>query len=187
MKATVVLADEHKVILRALDVLDAMTVEAVEFGRFDMADVEALLSFTERFADAQHQAKEEQILFPALRAAAEPELRRVDHLTFEHCRERALMRELQRQLNGANLAEFVVCADKLSSELRNHIYKEEHILFELIEGALSTSEDEAVAEKLKTFRADPAQRSISDDLANLRRLEWKYLGRLPHARSVAMT
>jgi hemerythrin-like domain-containing protein len=70
MKATQFLIEEHKLILRALDVLDAMTARIEKRGNIEARDVDKLLDFLRWFADAHHQAKEETILFPALRDAA---------------------------------------------------------------------------------------------------------------------
>jgi hemerythrin-like domain-containing protein len=178
MKTTEFLIQEHKLILRSLDVLDAMTGAVAEASGVETSDIEAILNFLSRFADEQHQAKEERILFPALNAAAASEQRRVDHMILEHDQERALLKKMEGRVRAADLPEFVECANKLSSAVRNHIYKEEYILFEMVDATLSVREDEAVAEQLRAFNGAAGEPALRDDLAELRRLEWKYLGRL---------
>ena len=71
MKSTDLLMQEHKLILRALDVLDAVADSMESTGTADQADVDKVLNFLRWFADAHHQAKEETILFPALKRAAD--------------------------------------------------------------------------------------------------------------------
>lgn len=138
MKTTNFLIQEHKLILRALDALDAMSASVEKNGTVESFDVGKILDFLRWFADAHHQAKEETILFPALESAAASQHRSVEHMTLEHDQERALIEEMEKDLRLANLSEFVACANRLSSTLRNHIYKEDRILFETADAAEST-------------------------------------------------
>jgi hemerythrin-like domain-containing protein len=68
---------EHKLILRALDVLDNMAAWAEKNGVVDDVDIANILEFLRWFADAHHQAKEETILFPALTRASAAQTRPV--------------------------------------------------------------------------------------------------------------
>src|SRR5688572_25991998 len=69
MGFTDLLIKEHKALRRALEVLRIMT-DRVERGiPTDRHDVNALLMFFHYFGDVLHQAKEESILFPALRSS----------------------------------------------------------------------------------------------------------------------
>src|SRR5687767_6279781 len=95
MKSTRFLTDEHKLILRALDVLDAMVVIGESKGVLDQSDVDRLLDFLRWFGDAIHQAKEEAVLFPAMKAASAAQNRPIDHMTIEHRQERSLIEEIE--------------------------------------------------------------------------------------------
>lgn len=68
MKATEYLIQEHKLILRALDLLDAMSATIEKGQAVDLQDGATVLDFLRWFGDAHHQAKEETILFPALKS-----------------------------------------------------------------------------------------------------------------------
>src|SRR5262245_51013197 len=127
MKSTDLLISQHKLILRALDVLDAVSARVEKTGSALERDVAAILDLLSWFADEHHQAKEETILFPVLRKAAS-QSRAVEYMSREHDRERGLIESLEKCLLLAKLSDFVACAAKLSSALRNHIYKEDHIL-----------------------------------------------------------
>ena len=163
--------------MRALDVLDAMSALIEKAQTVNEADVDKILDFLRWFADAHHQAKEETILFPALKSAAASQDRPVEHMALEHDQERSLIEEIEKDLRLAKLSEFVSNARRLSSTLRNHIYKEDRILFETADALLSRSEDDAVLEKLSRFDTALDKHVLEEKLRDLRSLEWKYLNK----------
>lgn len=172
MKCTDLLSQEHKVILRALDVLDEMAERVEDDQPVDAGDVETLLRFLRTFADDLHQNKEESALFPELlrtSAATQPALR---HMLFEHDQERSLVEGLEDSLRTKKGAEFSYFAGRLTDLLRNHIRKEDSILFDIVDRSLSTEQDERVTSGLNQFEIS------SDLLADLRHLEWTYLRRV---------
>ena len=179
MKSTNLLIQEHKLILRALDVLDAISASIDSDATLAAeSDIDMLLDFLRWFADAHHQAKEEMILFPALKTAAAAQDRPVQHLMLEHRQERLLIEDLEKSLRLGELSDFASCANHLSSTLRNHVYKEDRILFEAADSILSPEEDDAVFEQLTGFETPLDKQVIEKKLAELRSLEWKYLRRL---------
>jgi hemerythrin-like domain-containing protein len=175
MKSTNALIQEHKVILRGLDILDAIAGSCESSGKVDEADVDHILEFLRWFADAHHQAKEETILFPALKSAATAEGRQVEHLMLEHNQERGLIESLEKDVRLGRLQEFVTCANRLSSTLRNHIYKEDTILFEAADSLLTPQQDDMCFEQLNRFETALDKRALDDRLRELHALEWKYL------------
>jgi hemerythrin-like domain-containing protein len=177
MKSTNFLMQEHKLILRALDVLDAINASAERNRKLDESDTVRLLDFLCWFGDAHHQAKEEAILFPALKRAAAAQKRPVEHMILEHEQERALIEQLQTAVRLGRIPDFVSCANKLSSTLRNHIYKEDQILFEITREVLDAAADDEVAARLDHFETALDKQLIVTTLASLRSLEWKYLRR----------
>jgi hemerythrin-like domain-containing protein len=177
MKSTRFLMQEHKLILRALDLLDAMTVAAGKDGRVDETDLGKVLDFLRWFGDAHHQAKEETILFSALKDAATAQDRPVRHMILEHEQDRALIEQIETAARLARMPEFVSRANKLSSTLRNHIYKEDQLLFEEAIRALDDETDDKVLARLAKFETEFDKELLDVTLRNLRALEWKYLRR----------
>jgi len=177
MKSTDLLMQEHKLILRALDVLDAVADSMESTGTADQADVDKVLNFLRWFADAHHQAKEETILFPALKRAAASQDRPVEHLSKEHEQERAFVEDLETNLRLAKFSDFVSRAKRLNSSLRNHIYKEDRILFAIADELLSPVEDDAVFERLSHFDTTLDKQDLDERLKELHSLEWKCLRR----------
>jgi hemerythrin-like domain-containing protein len=168
---------EHKLILRALDILDAMSASAEKDGTLNESDVEKILDFLRWFADAHHQAKEETILFPALKRVAASQQPSLEHMAFEHKQERGFIEDIETSLRLAKLPEFVTRSARLGSILRNHIYKEDHILFEAADAVFTPEEDEAVAGQLSRFDTSLDKQILDERLKDLRSLEWKYLGK----------
>ena len=170
MKCTDDLTQDHKVILRALDILDHMALRVGNNQPVDAEDVHAILRFFRAFADDHHQAKEESALFPELRTLPTQQgpLRQ---MLFEHNQERSLVEGLEEALYTKKGGDFVYFADRLTSLLRTHIRKEDTILFDIVERTLTADQDERVTAQFAKFEFNPAS------LADLRRLEWKYLRR----------
>lgn len=171
MKCTDLLIQEHKVILRALDVLSDMA-ERVEYDQPVTADdIETLLRFLRTFADDHHQLKEESALFPELMRSSAANRSDLRQMIFEHDQERSLVEGIENALRTKQGAEFVLFANRLTGLIRNHIDKEDSLLFEIADGALSSEQDDRVTAALGKFEVDSAC------LEDLRMLEWTYLRR----------
>src|SRR5439155_24790372 len=168
-KCTDLLTQDHKVILRCLDVLGQMSVRTEKGVDVHPDDVEAGLQFLRCFADDYHQTKEESALFPVLLQSAAGQSGPVSHMLFEHDQERSLVEGLEDALRTKKGIDFVYYANRLEALLRNHIQKEDNILFEIVERSLSTEQDEKVVSEFEKF---PIKQEL---FAALRNLEWKYM------------
>ena len=169
MKCTDLLIQDHKAILRALSVLEAMATHVENEQPLDDEDVETILRFLRAFADDHHQAKEESALFPELRSTCVAEEPSVRQMLFEHDQERSLVEALEDALRTKKGPQFVLFASRFVGLIRNHIYKEDYILFPIVERNLSPEQDTKVVAEFEKFYIDLGH------LADLRRLEWKYL------------
>ena len=177
-KCIEVLTAEHKTMLRITDVLDSMSKQARDHGEYDTADVEAIVDILRRFGDGLHQAKEEGALFPIFTTVCDAsQYAAVRHMLFEHEQDRALMSGMQDSIARSNAPQFAEYALRLAAILRNHIFKEDNILFETINDHLSAQDDARVVADFESF--DQAFQPQRDHLHNeLRRLEWKYLRKI---------
>ena len=169
MKCTDLLGQEHKIILRALDVLGEMAKRVEKHQALEHDDVESLLRFMRSFADDYHQSKEESALFPEMRRVLIVPKGPVEQMLFEHDQERSLVEGIEDALFTKKGPEFVHFARRLMDLLRDHIRKEAHILFEIVERSLSPEQDESVATEFEKFNFDPAS------MSEFRNLEWKYM------------
>src|SRR5207247_5328626 len=143
-KCTDLLIQDHKIIWRSLDVLEHMACCIDKEEYVDPEDVETLLRFLRTFADDHHQTKEESALFPELMRTSAAQEGPLRQMLFEHDQERSLVEGLEDALYTKKGAEFVYFANRLTALLRNHIRKEDDILFEIVERTLSSEQDEKV-------------------------------------------
>ena len=169
MKCTDLLIQDHKVIMRCLDVLQQMASGVEESEQPAEEDVVTLLRLLREFADEHHQVKEESALFPELLHTSTAQVGPLHQMLFEHDQERSLVEGLEDSLNTKNRIAFADFANGLTALLRNHIYKEDNILFDIVDRSLSAEQDEKVVAQFDKFQINPTF------LTDLRRLEWKYL------------
>jgi len=170
MKCTDDLMQDHKIILRSLDVLQRIaTGDNAE--PIDYTDAGILLRFLRIFADEHHHLKEESALFPELMRASKAQGGPLRHLLFEHDQERSLVEGLEDALRSKKSANFILFANSLTSRIRNHIEKENNILFPILAALISEDQDEKVWAEFEKFQPDPGL------VADFYRLEAKYLGK----------
>jgi hemerythrin-like domain-containing protein len=152
-----------------------MSTRASNDGTYNQEDVEAILHILRVFGDDYHQAKEESALFPVFAAVCDrSEYAAVRHMLFEHEQDRSLIEGMEDAVHRSNAAQFAEYAQRLATILRNHIYKEDNILFERINGALSQSDDAQVVRDFERFDRE-FRKSEQEIMHRLRVLEWKYL------------
>ena len=137
------LMDEHRLILRLLDLLEAQAARVADGGEPDSAFFAGAIDFVRRFADRFHHAKEEEILFAALVANGMPaENSPVAAMLLEHEQGRQFLRGLEEALrehrSGASgqRRRIVENARGYCALLRDHIGKEDRILYPLAERIL---------------------------------------------------
>jgi hemerythrin-like domain-containing protein len=165
--------------LRMADVLDSMSKRASDEGTYDQNDVEAILHILRVFGDDCHQAKEEGALFPVFATICNPSgYAAVRHMLFEHGQDRSLIEGMEDAVQRSNAAQFSEYAERLATILRNHIYKEDNILFEKINEALSKDDDARVVLDFEGFDRE-FQKDAQETMHRLRVLEWKYLRKSP--------
>lgn len=134
---------EHRVIERVLDATEQMLAD----GRIEAAYFTPMIDFVRNFADGCHHAKEEDQLFPALERAGIPRTNGpIGCMLDEHVQGRALIREIEANLAGAERGESMPAARLRSAAehyialLRQHIQKEDQVLFMMAERVLDSHE-----------------------------------------------
>ena len=141
---TAVLKSEHVTILRVIAVLDCLVNRAERGDGFEQAALRKCVDFFRLFADACHHAKEEELLFPLLEARGIPrEGGPIGVMLYEHRLARQYTQEMSDALdaleNGAEHAEdrFQAAAREYIELLRNHIFKEDNVLFNMGDRVMS--------------------------------------------------
>ena len=151
MRATEILSNEHRVIERVLACLQAISEEAKIKGRLDARSAREAVEFFRTFADRCHHGKEEVHLFPALEAQGFPRHGGPTGVMLaEHDEGRAAVRNMEEQIvpaavgDAAAVSRFVEHAQQFINLLREHIYKEDHVLFQLADRTLTETEQQSL-------------------------------------------
>ena len=151
--ASDVLRLEHEAILRMLHAMDAAADRLVDGRAPDPEILEDIVEFFATFADRCHHAKEEGVLFPRLEARGIPrDGGPVGVMLMEHDigrRHVAALREAAAAHRAGRLVAVELwrsAAADYGALLRDHIDKENEVLFPMAEEVLGPDESEAVAE-----------------------------------------
>jgi hemerythrin-like domain-containing protein len=147
LTATAILRKEHDAILRMLEVADEVSRQLTSDQRVAVETLNGLLEFFRLFADRRHHRKEEDLLFPwlekkGLARAGGP----IGVMLSEHEQGRGLVKQMAEAAdayaNGAAGAgrRWAHAAGQYSALLRQHIDKENNVLFIMTENLLTAAE-----------------------------------------------
>jgi hemerythrin-like domain-containing protein len=151
MQATAVLRTEHEVIQQVLDCVEELADRATQTGLIDLVSAREALDFLGAFADRCHHAKEEQCLFPALHLKGLPKhVGPVAVMLDEHDQGRAAIQWMRRAVADAErdpeaaAQRFAKSARAYVELLRDHIDKENGVLFPMADQMLDEAETRAL-------------------------------------------
>jgi hemerythrin-like domain-containing protein len=144
--ATSRLRNEHQLILRVADAMQALLAEAEGPDGLDFDTIGECVTFIRLFADACHHGKEEDLLFPELEAAGMSRHHGpIAVMLYEHQQGRAFASQMADSLTPARegderaLATLQNAARGYIDLIRGHILKEDRILFEMADQAVRGS------------------------------------------------
>ena len=177
------LMNEHRAILSALDVLEAICQQIDEGKPCAADDIGRILEFLKTFADRCHHAKEEKLLFPALERAGVPNERGpIGVMLSEHELGRKYIGLMSKALEGVRSGSRGAPADLASSArayinlLRAHIMKENEVLFPLAERRLSADDQKELSTAFARYEEEEIGRSEHERFHSmLRKLHDEYL------------
>lgn len=145
---TQILSDEHRVIERVLAALDALTHRPAAES---LADWKKTLDFIRHFADECHHFKEEVVLFPAMEEHGIPrEGGPIGMMLIEHEEGRGYVRGMAAAItlveskDEAAIGTLVQNAQAYIRLLREHIQKEDEILYPMAERVIPAAEQSAM-------------------------------------------
>jgi hemerythrin-like domain-containing protein len=140
---------EHRIIEKALEALE--TAASRDLGASFYARA---LDFLQEFADARHHGKEEERLFPALERHGIPrEMGPTGVLLEEHVAGRAHVRRMREQLRAGDVAALRRESLDYIALLRDHIRKEDEVLFAMARAALTPDEARLLASEFEAADA----------------------------------
>lgn len=157
-KPTEILSDEHRVIERVLDALQRLT--AVPVNPL-LEQWRKALDFFRHFADQCHHFKEEKVLFPALEEHGIPrEGGPIGMMLAEHEEGRGHVRSMIDAVeqvakgNGAASTTLLDHARAYVTLLREHIQKEDDILFRMADEVIPEEEQRRILKDFENHEAE---------------------------------
>lgn len=148
MIATEMLKREHETIEKGLGLLELAAKIVRQGGTLPSGFQPWIAAFIKEFADGLHHAKEESLLFPMLEHRGIPrEGGPIGCMLAEHDLGRRFARRIAQPLDGsgADPVEFANAAEGYVDLLRQHIFKENHVLFAMADHVLSPNEQSELA------------------------------------------
>src|ERR1019366_5701149 len=153
MQAIDILMQEHRLIERVLDALEAAASHLERSRAVPPAFFLDAADFIAGFADGRHHRKEEGVLFGAMIESGVPSGGGViDMMLEEHEQGRALTRALRDAARRLQAGDELARAQVVSNVrgyvalLRDHIAKEDEMLFPMADEMLSSASQESVLE-----------------------------------------
>ena len=140
MQVTHELMNEHQLILKYIDLMERY----IEFSQTNKSDnlllekAQDFISFIQKFADNYHHAKEEDILFkylqvPGVLSHCNP----LPVMLADHERGRMYVRNMKDALENNNLNNLCENTSAYSQLLKQHIFKEDNVLYPMAENGMS--------------------------------------------------
>lgn len=170
-----ILVEEHRQILRLAEALDKECL-ALEQGReIDENFFAKAIDFIKNYADKFHHAKEEDILFKKFEQCAQEgclHCNPVEQMLFEHEEGRKFVKGMQAALANKNKEELVRNAKSYVNLIKEHIFKEDSILYPLAEETLSEEAEKAMLAEFEKVAA-VSQTETEKNLAFVNNLETK--------------
>lgn len=159
--ATAILRQEHDAILQMLDATDEVSRQLLNVRAVSPKTLAGLLEFFKLFADQCHHGKEEDLLFPLLEKKGMPRQGGpIGVMLFEHDEGRGWVRAMteatEKYAAGDTTAgiSWAQAAREYSRLLRDHIDKENAILFVMAERMLSDAEQRNLAAEFEKAEAE---------------------------------
>lgn len=156
MRATEQLMEEHRAIETMLNILENVC-QRLETGKaVDAEHLEHILEFIRIFADRCHHGKEEDLLFPAMEKAGIPrEGGPIGVMLIEHVQGRNYVRGMGEAVSRYKAGEVKAASDFIANArgyialLRQHINKEDNILYRMADMHLSESKQQELLEQFE--------------------------------------
>ena len=160
MKATQQLRDEHEGVKMMLSILEQVCQQLETAGNLNREDFAGILEFLKVFVDKCHHGKEEELLFPALVAVGVPEEGPIAVMLHEHEMGRNYVKAMSTGFAGymagdISSSEYVLQnAHGYISLLRDHIEKENTVLFVMADSLLSEKRQDELFEGFEKIEED---------------------------------
>jgi len=164
-KATEDLRNEHEAILHVFTILDRMLSSTTKSDADNLQFGNELVNFLKIFADKCHHGKEEDILFKELENKGVPnEGGPIGAMLLEHQQGREYIALMNQFLESKDLTNFKITAIKYRDLLRNHIAKENNVLFMMADKLLDDKKQDELFEKFENHEETVIGHGVHEEL-----------------------
>ncbi len=183
MIPTDILKQEHRALERMLDVLEAALKKSENGEQVQPQVYFDIIEFIKKFGDKCHHGKEEDLLFPAMETKGfSKQMGPVAVMLYEHTQGRNLVDAMtgaaERFAEGDTYAlkDLAAAGRNFAGLLRQHIQKEDNILFVMADQHLNEDEQSELLTKFqKVEQENEACASKSKFISTLVRLEKEFI------------
>ena len=164
-KPTEILSEEHKNILKVIDALEKECNEIEDGKGADKVFFTKVIDFIKNYADKFHHAKEEDILFKEMQNT-ELHCDPTQQMLFEHEQGRKFVMEMERGIKENNDTPIIENARNYCYLLKEHIYKEDNILYPMADEVFNSKMQSLILVKFreaekKRFRNGTKEKYLS--------------------------
>ncbi len=149
-----ILVDEHEVIVSVLDAVEAVAGQKGANGAFPTEFFQKTVDFIVNYADHFHHAKEEDLLFPCLATRGIPRQGGpIGMMLYEHDEGRAHVQTINAALPKAAKGDRAAAGQVRDAAiafavlLRNHIMKENQVLYRMGDQVMSAPDKEELVQQ----------------------------------------
>jgi hemerythrin-like domain-containing protein len=162
-KPTKILSDEHQNILSVIGTLE-QECNALESGsEIDKPFFENAVDFIKNYADKFHHAKEEDILFEELnKDSVQMHCNPTQQMLYEHEIGRKFVKGLVEGIEEGDKKKILDNASGYANLLREHIYKEDNILYPMADEALPQQVQDIILERFKNVETERFSNEIKE-------------------------
>jgi len=160
---------EHRIIERGLNLLEEVALRMDRGERVDLGVIKTLLRFFKEFADKCHHGKEEEHLFPLLESKGIPrEGGPIGVMLLEHQLGRGYIRAMEEalEMEGEEARRaFIDNALDYVTLLREHIFKEDNVLFSMAQAVISSEDNRKLVEEFESIELERLGPGVHEELA----------------------
>lgn len=159
MKVSQILSEEHKNILFMIEIMKKSAINLQHEPPTPIDELSKLVDFLKYYADSYHHGKEEDILFPKYAEAGVPnEQGPIGVMLNEHVLGRGYIKGMYGAIEDMNSGKdskknFIQNAELYYELLKNHIHKEDNILYPMGDSRLSDADQLELSNKFEEFES----------------------------------
>ena len=156
-KSIKILVEEHENILKVADALEKEWDKIKSGENVNEEFFRKVIEFIRNYADKFHHAKEEDILFKEFCKTAEKgclHCNPVEQMLYEHNLGRDFVKEMEEGIKNKSKSKIVNGGLGYVNLIREHIFKEDNVLYPMAENAFDKKTKEEILKKFNRISKD---------------------------------